>query len=399
VSKRKVPAKPVLSAKELLVIRICLTAALGVSVYLAWIGFTNFSIPGCGPESDCDRVLGTRWSKVFQIPVSVFAAFVYGLAFYYLRGGGKNWKVLNTLAGVMAGAALWFVGLQVVALHAYCKFCLTAHFAGTVAAAILLWKSPLGTNGIFKWSSLGAGALLLLIFAQVQYPPSENLKSYASGTPAAQVSNSVVQATGNVREAVRLFETLGGEVQIDVSIVPVMGSRDGSKKALLLFDYTCHHCRNLHLLFQPLLRQYPELGVISLAMPLDGQCNPSIKRTPPAHIHACEYAKLGLAIFYADSGKATQYDDWFFASETPPSLESARKYAEQLVTAEALEKSLADPKTARQLNQDIQIYELNTRMSKSQGQMPQMLFPEGTHIGAINSTRELEEVLKNGIGL
>jgi len=397
--KRKPPVKPVLSSKQLLLIRSGLLIAFAVSAYLAWIGLTNSAIPGCGPESDCDRVLGSRWSKLFNLPVSLFALVIYATTFYLLRGSPKRWKFLNALAAVILVSALWFVGLQIFSLHAYCKFCLTAHIAGALAALTLLWNSPLPWKTSFPYTILGAGAVALLILGQLQFPYTSPIKQYATSNSNSISLIKSAPPEANAQPSSPIFETLGGEVRIDVTKVPVMGNPNGSKKVLQLFDYTCHHCRKLHLLFQPLLRQYPELTVISLPMPLDANCNPSVRRTPAAHINSCDYAKLGLAVFVADPQKLKAYDDWFFSSETPPPLDAAKKYAETLVTPDAFTKAMLDPVPSQQLNQDIQIYILNNRMSRSQGQLPQMLFPEGAHLGPVETTTDLEQILKSGIGL
>ena len=96
-------------------------AALGAG-YLALVSLTSGSLAGCGPESGCSKVLQTRWAYWLGVPVSIPAVFAYlGLAgALWLWGRRKPdagdaglWSLIVTLSAVIAGAALWFVGLQV----------------------------------------------------------------------------------------------------------------------------------------------------------------------------------------------------------------------------------------------------------------------------------------------
>jgi len=69
------------------------------------------------------------------------------------------------------------------------------------------------------------------------------------------------------------------------------------KKMAKLFDFTCHHCRDLHHLLSSFRAKHSnELAVISLPLPLNADCNPTVKRTQPAHVDACEFARYALAV-------------------------------------------------------------------------------------------------------
>src|SRR5262245_26443705 len=67
-----VPVPPV----RLLAIRSLLAVALACSAYLAFLSLTGGKAVGCGPESECDKVLASRWAYWFGIPVSAFALVV-----------------------------------------------------------------------------------------------------------------------------------------------------------------------------------------------------------------------------------------------------------------------------------------------------------------------------------
>ena len=80
---------------------------------------------GRGPESDCDRVLRSGWSRWFGVPVSAFAVLVDALALWgsFSLGTGvpvaaRRWgEFLAALASMLIlGAGAWFVLLQVAAV-------------------------------------------------------------------------------------------------------------------------------------------------------------------------------------------------------------------------------------------------------------------------------------------
>ena len=133
-------------------IRILALAAAVVSAYLAWTSWNAAPVVGCGGESvfACDEILAGKWAHWFGLPVSLFGTGVYWLLFatswFVPRGAGERhirlvWTVLITLALLAAGAAVWFVGLQVV-LGKYCMFCCTVHACGIALCTTLLLSRP-----------------------------------------------------------------------------------------------------------------------------------------------------------------------------------------------------------------------------------------------------------------
>ena len=402
--KPKPKPKPILSRAEVFLVRLCLFLAFGISVYLAWNSLQGGAIPGCGPESNCDKVLSSRWAYVFGWPVSLFAAPVYAVMLGLLLQREPRWRLLLAGSVVILGAALWFVGIQFFVLRAFCKFCMAAHIAGSIAAIVLLRRNPVPAQGTVTWAALGGSAAALLIVAQaLSKPPSAQTTEYASAPAVIQATNSgstsPVPATAAAPEAAPTFGILGGKFELNLTEVPVHGKLDAPKKVVKLFDYTCHHCRDMHHQFQPLLAAYTnQLAVISLVMPLDADCNRLMKQTPRAHQNACEYAKLGLAVFVADPEKSHTFDDWIFGPPVPPDLAQARQYAETLVGTQALAQALIDPRVEAHLARNVDIYYTNSTMAKN-SRMPQLLFKEGTTIGSTSSQQDLLGILVKSVGL
>jgi uncharacterized membrane protein len=413
VPKRKPAPKPDLSHAELLLARLALLAAFGISAFLAWNSLQGGGVPGCGSESDCDKVLSSRWAYLFGAPVSLFALPVYLLAVVLLFQKSVRWKVIFPLAIIVLAAALWFAGLQAFALRAFCKFCMTAHALGALAALVLLKNNPLPANLTAKLLGLAAIPIALLVIAQLNSSPpgplqvvsnapiattnvappvaSASTQSFASPAPAAvPITNAPTGPT---------FSFVDGEVTVDLTKVPVSGKLDAPQKMVKLFDYTCHHCRDLHHLLKPVKQKYAnELAVISLPVPLDSTCNRMIRRTPAAHTNACEFAKTALAVFLAKPDQFEPFSDWIFEPDHPPALEDARKHAENLVGKEAFAAAINDPRVAEQIQADVNIYAASSQKAKRSA-MPQLLFARGGSIGSIPNAQVLDKILFNALGL
>lgn len=397
-------------------IRAGLLVALGIALFLAVSSLRGDGVPGCGPESDCDRVLSSRWAYLGGFPVSLFAVPVY-LALLGLSWQSKpNTKVICALSVLVIAEALWFVGLQFFVLRAYCKFCMTAHVAGLMAAVAWLRTLPISTGVAFRWGLGGVAAAAAAAFAQAITPQrsavlvatptnvapaavaatSTNLAtaSAAPAAPSAPVpTNTPSTAAPAAPAPVEEFAIVGGQFKLKLSEVPVLGSRSAPKKVVKIFDYTCHHCRDLHHHFEAVMKTYPNaFALISLPMPLDASCNMLMRRTPAPHVNACEYAKLGLAVFFSAPEKVHEYDQFIYNPERPPALEAARQYAAKLVGKD-INAALADPRVMAQLNQNIQIYAANSRVG-GKSSMPQIIFADGTSIGQVPSVEALESILR-----
>lgn len=408
-SKRKnAPINNNSSRNGFLPVRLFLLVALGISGFLAWRSFSGGSVPGCGPESDCDKVLGSRWAYLFGMPVSLFAVPVYLTALGLSFRKPIPWKALLAMAVLIVVAAAWFVGLQVFAIGAFCKFCMVAHASGSIAAIILVWRNPLALPSWATPAAVGTALAALLAVAQIVSPaPSpkrvitqaDEKTAGAIRGDEASASNQSITALAPRNAGATTLSIIRGQFTLDLTQLPVSGSPRAPKKMVKLFDYTCHHCRDLHHLLDVVKAKYPtELAVVSLPMPLDAKCNPVMRSTPSAHVNACEYARLGLAVFFAKPAKFEEFSNWLFAPQRPPELDQAREYAAGILGRERLIASLADPRIDAQIRTDVEIYAASSRLGKSTA-MPQMIFPAGASIGSVNDLQQLEGILSDALGL
>lgn len=417
--------------------RAFLLLAMGVSLYLAWISLSHGRAVGCGPESGCDRVLQSRWAYWFGVPVSLFALLVDGSILGWSFGLSpkagfarqqRAWRWIIPAAWAVAGAAVWFVGLQLLAVRAVCPYCMLAHASGFAAALLLLRAAPwrasahreqtLTPPSAPRGLGVAAAALAVLVLGQLAYQPKTGIMTAAPKPPSAdQPAPGATPASGGALASPpltaptspppvagsapagppRRLHEIYGRFEVDLLEAPVIGSPTNEQVMVSLFDYTCHHCRDMHPTLLEAQRIFSNrLVILSLPMPLDPGCNPTLLRPNPAHTNACEYARLGLTVWRADRTKHHEFDDYLFTGKSPPPLAEARQHAIDLVGSAKFANAAGDPWVQNQLALDVAVYQMAYNSEK--GQMPQLILGSNLAMGTY-PLAELVQHLGTYLGL
>lgn len=447
------PAPRDTSALAISAATVCLVLAAAVALYLVWVSVTGGSVAGCGPGSNCDQVLQSRWSKWFGLPVSAFSLLIYGAllaASRGLRGDATDAQrqrarqLILPATILVLGAALWFAVLQFGVIKAICPYCMTAHALGSIAALLLLgtlMRNPavrLDRSTAFGLAGIAVALLAVLVGGQLVYEPPSHierpvaalLSNAPSASPAAAAAQSPratqipdvpatpIAATQSATAATvspaaiattnqpalvappatnRVFAIYNGQFKFHLDEVPLIGSPTAPHVMVSLFDYTCHHCRTMHERLLAAHATWPtELAIITLPMPLDPQCNTTMTRTHPDHVNACFYGRLGLAVVRADRSKSAQFDEFIFTPERPPATNDALAFAQALVGTEPLARAQADPWVENLLRQSVAIYELSYRAG--QGSMPQSIIGNRIAVGLLRP-EDLNRLLGEQFGL
>ena len=432
----------------LVAIRLFTFAAMAISAYLAYISMTGDRVVGCGPDSGCEQVLNSRWAYWLNVPVSFFALIVYSLILggsfrFNLKREPKvqrmTWAWLVGSAIIVFGSAAWFVGIQAFVLKSFCPFCMTAHACGAIAALLIFVNAPLRSPAAKPWELeklvflaprvfrrvlvVALLALAVLVIGQVKFehrslvvrpanlgtnpPPTIKSNTVALAPASVAVTNPVaptaVAATPppatapTVATTKRLVPIYGNRFQLDTFEAPILGAPTNQHVIVSLFDYTCHHCRAMHPLLHEAQAMFSnQLAIISLPMPLDPDCNPTMQKAHPSHTNACALAKLGLAVWRADRTKHHEFDNWMMEGAKPPPLVDAQLKAAQLVGAEALARALQDPWVENQLRVNVAMYELSYRAQR--GQMPQLIVGPNVALGTYTKP-ELIKLLTDNLAL
>jgi hypothetical protein len=384
-------------------------------------------------------VLQSRWAYWFGLPVSLPAVLVYlallGSTFLLQKNTSPDdqrgsWAAIIILSIIVAGAAFWFVSLQAFVMHAFCKYCLTAHACGLAAALICLvnipyatepdtpmWSAGSGKRGVPRRAMLsllliGLTGVAVLAGGQLLVQKKLNVVKVLDHPPAAPGTNQLALSPPGLLPdftppspharliAPRTLSLYSNEFVLKFDEVPMLGSPDAPHVIVCLVDYTCVHCRALHSILTQLTRQYSnQLAVVCLPVTLSPECNRYIKdATPGADTNACAYARLGLAVWRAKPDIHRQFDDWMFAGNKPPPLDQARERAAQLVGADKLKSALADPWVAEQIRTDCQIHRANWLAVESAA-VPQIILGNAISSGPINSVEHLRILLLQYLGV
>ena len=414
---------------QVIAARLLLVFATAIAGYLAWGSLSGGGIAGCGPASGCDKVLSSRWAYWLGMPVSIPAIATY-LAMLIasfkiesssVSGRRSAWLVIIGLSVMVIGAVLWFGGLQAIVLKSFCKFCCTAHAGALVASALLLRSSPVFQDGqgtgkpapgipfgsAVSATLLGLSGLVVLGFGQllVQKAGFEVTKvAPASETPVVEGSAEaeatpetpkVAETAGGARE----LSLHNGKIRLNLDEVPIIGSPAAPHVMVSLFDYTCHHCRDMHgLLLQAKAKFGDQLAIVTLPMPMDSNCNRLIKQTPVPHMNACEYAKYGLAVWRAKPEAFEEFDSWVFSPASPPDLATVQAHAAELVGVENLQRAFSEDWVGRQIAADVALFEANYR-EVGRGSMPQLIIGGSISVGALRGVDDLYQMLGESFGL
>lgn len=379
--------------------RVFLVFALGGAGYLAFVSLSGGGVAGCGPGSGCNEVLSSHWAYWMGIPVSLPAIAVYlSLLIATWTNPGRTFAnkpaarfVMIALAATILLAAAWFGFVQYAIIKHWCKFCLATHASALAAAGCLTHaifnrqaapasaqETPLRLPNLAGAGAAAVFGLAILIIGQL-----------AVKKPLFLVTRMPTKASGADAGTLRLFNN---QFNLDPDALPLIGSPSATNYIIDLFDYTCSHCRRLHPLLRELARVYSgKLAIISLPVPLEAGCNPLIRNTAQANLNACEYARLGLAVFRTRPAAFQEFDDWLFDSNSIPPIEQARAKAGELAGKEPLAAALAGSWVKDQLKTDVDLYMIDSQVMRN-AHLPQLLFGDAAIAGSIETMDELLRV-------
>jgi uncharacterized membrane protein len=423
-------------------VRMLLFSAAIITAYLAIATLARGGdVPGCGQDSGCGEVLGSPWAYWLGIPVSLLGLGLYGAFFistFSLKIGQqqKATRALNSLtlfSFATLAAAAWFVGVQAVAIKSFCPYCCTAHGLASLAAVIFLSQASDIGSRLSVRLNFGVGIVvafvLVTVIAAVQIilpkepeaPLIVDLGQAQTNAPIAEAkpapkptpppapavepkptAPAVATVTPEAPSTPKAepFLVPRSSLSLDAARLPLLGPANAPHRIGCLFDYTCHHCRQLHGQIRTAIEQFGgQLSCLMIPMPLDANCNAQIKRTGRDHVNACKYAKICLAVQQVAPAKYDAFDRWLFTNhKTTKPLAKVREHAASLVGAAALNKAVASATVQQQLQQNIRAYELNSKNGKK-SLMPQTIIKDQVIFGPPPSDAALQSILKKILGL
>jgi len=121
-------------AKLPLLAAVVALSGLADAIYLTTKHYTGEAVP-CSIVEGCEQVLTSSYAEIFGIPLAMFGAAAYFVAFSLAIlaafGNRPMWKFFGVQVFLMLLFTAWLVYLQAFVIKAFCQFCL-------VSAAITL---------------------------------------------------------------------------------------------------------------------------------------------------------------------------------------------------------------------------------------------------------------------
>lgn len=346
------------------IILVLALIALVLSGYLAWSSWQQSKLLGCGGEggANCEEVIATRWGKWFGIPVGAGGVLVYCAILFVSQSmrkqaSLKQWLTLIFFSVLASGSALWFIGLQILEIKSYCYYCMAVHACGLTIAAIVLSKAPFKRlNSRSALIAVAAAIASVAIIAAGQLYAGRD-SAYQPPSVTEPVQNQPQVSVPQEIPANREVILDKGKIWFPLGDFPFVGSGNTTNYVAHFFDYTCPACRQFHSTLRGAHQAYiNETTLVMIPVPLDADCNPAVKETAYMHQNACEYAKIGLALWKISPQSYESYDQFIFHDQLPPPVDAARELADHLAGKDAMDRALADPEVMTNLNKGLAMF-------------------------------------------
>ena len=337
------------------------TIVLLLSVILCIHSIAGHGLIGCSQGTNCNAVLGSKWSFLFGIiPVSALAAGVW-IAFLICLTLHRSSdlelqfflnRILLILSGAVTGSAAWFIWLQSHMIRSFCPYCMTAHILGIIISVLtVIWcvKQKPGHSLL----SIGFGLVLAAGLAIVQF----------ATTPLTLAERGFTQ------------EPLP---ELSAQELPVIGDPDAPHTITLLFDWQCSHCRQVHSMLPDVVeRLQGKVAFICCPISLSRECNPLVPQgNTDRFTGSCRLLHIGLALWRTDPVAFQRYEEWYWGNPAkgwnPPGVEEATARASDLIGADMLETAMNDPWIESYLQTVLQIFGRTSTSGRSA--VPRMIY-------------------------
>ena len=127
-------------AKLPLLAAVVALIGLADSIYLTIKHYTGEKVP-CSIVEGCEQVLTSAYAEIGGIPLAIFGAAAYFIAFSLAIlaafGNRSMWTIFGVQTAFMLAFTAWLVYLQAFVIEAFCQFCLLS--AGTTLVLFIIY--------------------------------------------------------------------------------------------------------------------------------------------------------------------------------------------------------------------------------------------------------------------
>jgi len=238
------------------------------------MGLSGVSLCNINPSLNCDVAALSKYSEIFNIPISVLGlsySLIMLVATLFLK---LNWseetpllgwffKLITTASSVFSLVLLAISSFQ---LQVFCPFCVISYILSFIIS-YLAWTHFKDAKFDLQNIPYEKGFIASLCFIPV-------LSWFISGSIRDSFGLSALSKI--VPEKVYSWQ-MSPQITFDENIGLIKPSSQESKATLIEFaDFKCPHCKVASKTFKLFLSTQNNIKFIFKPYPLDGTCNPSI---------------------------------------------------------------------------------------------------------------------------
>ena len=425
------------------ILRVASVVAICLTAYLTFKSWRGGVVVGCdvGGMFDCQYVLSSKWAWWLGIPVSILGLLTYTMIFAFswpvaARKGQRfqfiAWCAILVFALAAAGAALWFLFLQVYKLHTFCRYCMATHACGIAIGALMIWQfrranpslwlnrlrspteAPTATDaGVDGQSSVSNTAIFLTLSSlaliglavvaggQILFPPSTLFVriDWESGddAPNGSASGNIIEGNASSTRAggnphIRTFA--GNRVTLDISAQPMVGNPQADYVLVFGLSYLCEHCRRMHRSLDAARQRYgDQLAFVVCPIGAEKECNWLAKPNDSRLNWSCDFARAALAVWRTSPDKFAEFHEWAMGSEDFRSNFEVQRFADELVGTDVSQIVENDATIDQMLKGNVQLAVILARS------VPFLAFSRGVFHGVPESDEALFTALEQQLGI
>lgn len=287
-------------SRKLKVVIGLLVIAVGVHLYLSYTHYTIKHGVAEGKSScninkviNCDAVSASKYSYLFDIPISIFGAVtnftLIGIFLLLIMGLTEDKKRILRygfqLSAFMALASIVYGFILFTQLSVVCLYCIALYIISFIVFGLLYLEAKPFSQYIvsdfldlFKNSRIVLGILLLI--------PVLSLFLHSS------LEKRVFKSNGKMEQIVRFNIQEWQQnplIDFDETLASLSKGDPESNVILIEFaDFRCSHCKKAAPTISAFAGANPNVRVLFFNFPLDGSCNPNI---PHSSGISCRLAK------------------------------------------------------------------------------------------------------------
>lgn len=438
------------SSNKVKIATVLLSAlAAGLAGLLLYQSHTSEALPGCDGSSSCDEVLSSKWSLWFGIPVSLLALANYTAMFasaLSLDTNDRKPQLSITLTMALTAftaiaAAVWFIFVQVVAIGAFCIYCMGTHAVGVTAAVLCLVIvkprvdiKPLMSSAAAALVLIGAmvaGQLLSeappapdarVTFADEVPPPAPDFDTNTTYDPLGPDPLASDPITPTVSDPLpapaetltpepvapvvkpsatkaappdgpRIVKLNGGRIELDTTALPIIGDPHAPTVIAVIYDYRCSHCRDTRKMLEKTKRAHGnKLAILCLPTPLSSKCNRLIRQYNPNNRYSCDLAKISLAFWRTAPDKWAEFDKLLYSSEEHHTPARSQIAAGKIVKDKDLTRELREDWVDEQISRDISVYAAAAK-SVRDSTLPMIITAHGVMNGTPRHLLDIDDLI------